>query len=700
MHPYWQQDITYLKGVGPKRAEVLFAQAGIRTYQDLLLYFPRKHVDRSQVRSIRSLQEDGEVVTLVGRLGEMELTDGGRKRLHSQLWDGTGTLQLSWFQGLKYISQKYKPNDEVALWGKVQLFKGQPQMIHPEMELLRDEEEAHLDVLKIVPFYPGTEALKKAGLDSRGLRRLLHRLLQGAPPLADWLPPDMLHRYRLLPHYEALCQLHFPASQASLLAATDRLKFEELFLFEWVMGSRRRFRQQSRPAVVFGHIGDLFNNYYKNHLPFELTNAQKRVIKEIRHDVAQPVQMNRLVQGDVGSGKTMVALMAALMALDNGYQAALMAPTEILAEQHFRNFAAGLLPLGIHVGYLSGSVKAAPRRELLQGLLDGSVRVVVGTHALIEEAVQYQRLGLTIIDEQHKFGVDQRARLWQKNTQLLPHNLALTATPIPRTLAMTVYGDVDVSIIDELPPGRKPITTVMRNEQTRLRMLGFLKEQLAEGRQAYVVYPLVEESAKSDLLAAEQGAEFLRTYLKDWKVGLVHGRQHPELKEEEMQRFKTNKTQVLVSTTVIEVGVDVPNASLMVIENAERFGLSQLHQLRGRVGRGAAQSFCILMAGKWPLGKDALYRLKALCSTNDGFRIAELDLQQRGPGDFLGTRQSGLPNFRLADLGTDLPILQTAKEAAFGLVRTDPELALPQHQALARHLQEYVRRHQLDVLKF
>ncbi|MFO0398624.1 MAG: ATP-dependent DNA helicase RecG [Sphingobacteriia bacterium] len=701
MQAYWQTDIMYLKGVGPKRAELLFAELGIRTYWDLLQHYPRRHVDRSQVRSIASLQEEGEAVSLIGHLEQLEIVQAGRKRLQATLADGSGRLQLSWFEGVRYLSQRYKLGDEVALFGKVSFYKGQPQLVHPEMEPLKDEEHGTLNTLKIVPIYPGTEKLKRAGLDSRGLRRLVYQLLLQAPDIPDPLPPLLVQGQQLSSRNEALRSLHFPPSPQALQLARDRLKFEELFLFEWVLAHRKQLREQQAQAVCFSEIGTYFNTYYTQHLPFELTGAQKRVLKEIRRDVGRPIQMNRLVQGDVGSGKTIVALMASLMALDNGYQVAVMAPTEILAEQHYRSFSQGLAPLGIRVGFLSGSVKAAERSVLLADLAAGHIQVLIGTHALIETGVRFRQLGLTVIDEQHKFGVEQRNQLWQKGAAPhVPHNLALTATPIPRTLAMTAYGDIEVSVIDELPPGRKPITTVLRNNQNRLRMLGFIHEQLAEGRQAYVVYPLVDESAKSDLLAAEQGYAFLQQYFKDYRVGLVHGRLPAGTKEEEMQKFKANRTQVLVSTTVIEVGVDVPNANLMVIENAERFGLSQLHQLRGRVGRGAAQSFCILMAGRWPLGKEARYRLNALCSTQDGFRIAELDLKQRGPGDFLGTRQSGLPTFRLADLTEDLPLLKQARKAAFDLQAQDPDLSQEAHQALASFLKTYIRQHQLDQLKF
>ncbi|MBX3101318.1 MAG: ATP-dependent DNA helicase RecG [Bacteroidetes bacterium] len=694
--------MTYLKGVGPHRAVALQESLNIYTWEDLLLCFPRKYMDRSRLHTVATLQEEGEAVTLTGRLGAFETqgTGPGKKRLTSTLDDGTGTALLTWFQGTQWIQRRFKPGDEVVLFGRVSFFQNQAQLVHPEIDPLRDEEHAVLNHLKIVPFYPGSDALKQAGLDSRQLRRLVHAVLEAAPGLPpEFIPAPLTAQYQLLPREQALQQVHFPQDRALLRAARRRLKFEEFFLLDLVMFSRRQLRRLQRPAPAFPHIGQLFNTFYENHLPFQLTQAQKRVIKEVRADLALPIQMNRLVQGDVGSGKTLVALMCALIALDNGYQVALMAPTEILAEQHFRSFSHLLAPLGVRCQLLTGSVKARARKPLLAELLDGSCHILIGTHALIEDSVQFARLGLTIIDEQHKFGVAQRTRLWQKNQALAPHNLAMTATPIPRTLAMTVYGDVDISVIDELPPGRKPITTTMRGDPHRLRVYGFLREELEKGRQAYVVYPLVEQSAKTDLLAVTHGWEALSQYFTDYRVGIVHGRMSPEDKEGQMRDFKERRSHILVSTTVIEVGVDVPNASVMIIENAERFGLSQLHQLRGRVGRGAEQSYCILMSGKWPATRDAQQRLKAMCEHQDGFRIAELDLELRGPGDFLGTRQSGLPEFRIADVVMDADILGEAREAARQLAIQDPDLQQPEHQALQQHLNRYIRQNGLAELR-
>jgi ATP-dependent DNA helicase RecG len=696
MQPLWDNDIMYLKKVGPKRAEVLRKEAGIATYRDLLHYYPRKYVDRSRVQKISDIQTDGEYVTLVGRITRMDLvkTKRGRGRLTATFTDGSGFLELNWFQGVKWVQSSLKANEEIALFGRVSRYGGMFQISHPEVDPLKKEDGSR-HTLQIVPFYPSSEKLGRMGLDSRGFRNLTAQLLQeGKNLIAENLSADLKTRYQLLDRKEALSQLHYPGSFAKLEKARHRIKFEEFFFFQLMLARKRKNARTVNQAPPFPTIGEYFNTFFAQHMPFELTGAQKRVLKEIRRDLARAIQMNRLVQGDVGSGKTMVAFMSMLMALDNGYQAAIMAPTAILAEQHFQKIGKMAAKVGLKVGLLQGGQRKKERTAVLEGLADGSLQIAVGTHALIEDPVKFHKLGLVVVDEQHKFGVMQRTKLWQK-AQPFPHNLIMTATPIPRTLAMTLYGDVDVSVIDELPPGRKEIQTLVKGENKRLEVLGFVKKQLAEGRQAYVVYPLVEESEKLDLIAVVKGHELLEKYFTEYRVGIVHGKMRPEDKELEMQRFVKKETQILVSTTVIEVGVDVPNANIMVIENAERFGLSQLHQLRGRVGRGQFQSYCILMAG-YKLSADAKKRLKAMRDTTDGFQISEIDLELRGPGDFLGTRQSGLPEFHLANIIEDRPILEVARQAAFDLVELDPDLQAAEHQMIRHYLGRYQR--QIKIL--
>jgi ATP-dependent DNA helicase RecG len=696
---FWEEPITYLKGVGPKRAALLASELGIHTFDDLLHYYPRRYVDKSVVSRIAALRSDADVaVSLVGRLGPFELSTGkGRKVLRSQLIDDSGSVDLNWFQGITWIQQRYKPGDWVTLYGKPSWFSSRAQFTHPELEKIQAEEHG-LEGLRIVPIYPTTDKLARAGLDARGLRRLVLNLLEtGRDVIPEVLSSQLVRAEGLLARAQALSNIHFPESMALLAQAQWRLKFEELFFFELVLARRKQLSQLLRPSPPFQHIGDYFNRFYQECLPFELTGAQKRVLREIRQDVARGYQMNRLVQGDVGSGKTIVALMTLLMALDNGYQGALMAPTEILAEQHSQNLRRLIQPLGIQLDLLTGNVKGAARKRILADLKTGATQLLVGTHALIEDTVQFRALGLTIIDEQHKFGVMQRARFWKKLPGRYPHNLMLTATPIPRTLALTSYGEVDVSVIDELPPGRKPIKTLLQTQAQRLKVFGFLRRQLEAGSQVYVVYPLVAESEKSDLLAVESGYEALQRSFPERRIGIVHGRMASEAKEFEMQRFKQQQTHILVATTVIEVGVDIPSATVMVIENAERFGLSQLHQLRGRVGRGGEQSYCILM-GSPKLSKDASKRLQVMVESNDGFYIAEKDLELRGPGDFLGTKQSGLPEFKLADITQDGPCLEAARNAAFALIAEDPELALPEHSAISAYARQYQQRHNLDLV--
>jgi len=689
----WDTDITYLKHVGPKRATLLRKEIGIATYGDLLSYYPRKYVDRSLVARIHQLQGNEPHVTLVGKITQLQKveTKRGRGRLIATFTDGSGFIELNWFQGVNWLQKVLRVKEEMAIFGKPSQYKGRIQISHPEIDYLAQQEGAK-HTQGIVPYYSSTEKLTRVGLDSKGLRNLTHTLLENyGNQLDENLSSAICKTYQLVSHSEAIKQIHFPDSEAKYAEASRRLKFEELFFFQLLLARKRTHTQNAFPGPPFTQIGTSFHTFFSQHLPFELTQAQKRVIKEIRKDVGNPTQMNRLVQGDVGSGKTMVAFMTMLMAKDNGYQSALMAPTAILAEQHYKKISKFGQSLGITVSLLVGGQKKALRGEVLENIQTGQVDIVIGTHALIEDPVQFHNLGLVVVDEQHKFGVLQRARLWKK-TAPYPHNLLMSATPIPRTLAMTLYGDIDVSVIDELPPGRKPIKTMVHGESKRLEVLGFIKRQIEQGHQAYVIYPLVESSEKMDLLAATEGHEKMEQYFKPYRVGIVHGRMQPEDKEWEMQRFVKNETQVLVSTTVIEVGVDVANATVMLIENAERFGLAQLHQLRGRVGRGAAQAYCILMAG-YKVSQEGRTRLKAMVDTQNGFKIAEIDLQLRGPGDFLGTRQSGLPEFQLANIAEDQEILQEARKAAFALQAADPDLSQPQHQAIRQYFARYMRNH-------
>jgi ATP-dependent DNA helicase RecG len=668
-------------------------------------------VDRSRLTALGQLREGAgaEPITAIGTLGPLRVVapakGRGPARMNSTLSDGSGSLELVWFEGVRWLSQQLKAGQTLLVYGRPTWYNGRPQLVHPELERLTAEGlSGEEEPRKVLPVYRTTEALRRVGLDSRGLRRLVEQLLAGAPsPLeAEPLPEGLRGAAGLVGRSAARRAIHLPEGSAELEGARQRLKFDELFFFQLVLARRRALRRSHRRARPFGTVGERLNRFYHEHLPFALTEAQKRVVREVRADLARAEPMNRLVQGDVGSGKTMVAALTALIALDNGCQVALMAPTELLAEQHHRTLTRHLGSLGIEVALLTGSTRAAARSRTLEALRMGLLPVVVGTHALLEPAVEFAQLGLTIIDEQHKFGVMQRSALWAKASRLAPeqypHNLALTATPIPRTLALTAYGEVDVSVIDELPPGRKPIRTVLRTESHRLRVLGFLQEQIGAGRQVYVVYPLVEESAKSDLLAATSGAEFLQRYFAGVaRVGLIYGRLKADEKEAQMAAFASGQTQVLVATTVIEVGVDVPNATVMLVENPERFGLSQLHQLRGRVGRGAEQSYCILLAPEG-LSGESRRRLGALVETTDGFRIAQVDLELRGPGDFLGTRQSGLPEFRVADVVADSALVEHTRRLAQQLVADDPELARPEHHALRQALEAYARANRLELL--
>ncbi|MFZ2899266.1 MAG: ATP-dependent DNA helicase RecG [Saprospiraceae bacterium] len=680
--------IEYLKGVGPARAELFRKELGVFTFEDLLMQFPFRHVDRSTFHRIADLTPDSGDVQLRGILRRIETVGGGaKKRVVAKLRDDTGVMELVWFKGVNWIQDSLEVGKEYVVFGRVTAYGAGLNIAHPEMEEYDPEKSKTAPAL--LPVYSSTEKLNSRGLDVRARRRLLIELFQKLQPadLPENLPDYLLEKLRLPPRAAAIRAIHFPKNQEELEAARKRLKFEELFLLQLRLLQLKNGRHASTKGYVFEQVGEFFNRYYQEKIPFELTDAQKRVIKEIRRDLGLGIQMNRLLQGDVGSGKTMVAMLCMLIALDNGYQASLMAPTEILAQQHYQTISEHLESLGVRVGFLTGNVKGKARKAVLEQLESGEMHIVIGTHALLEDWVQFQNLGLAITDEQHRFGVEQRARLWNKSKPLPPHVLVMTATPIPRTLAMTLYGDLDVSVIDELPPGRKPITTMHRTDSHRLRVFGFMKEQIALGRQIYVVYPLIEESEKLDLKNLEEGYEAITRAFPppEYQVSILHGRMKPADKDFEMGRFVRGETQIMVATTVIEVGVNVPNASVMVIENTERFGLSQLHQLRGRVGRGADQSYCILMSD-YKLSREGRQRIETMCRTNNGFDIAEADLQLRGPGDLEGTQQSGVLNLKIADLAKDGRILQAARDIAQRVLDKDPQLQQPHHAALKGYL--------------
>jgi len=683
--------IEFLKGVGPQRGELLRKDLNIGTYGDLLQHFPFRFVDRSVFHRVREVNEELNQVQLRGKLGPIKLIGEKQgRRLTSSLTDATGTIELVWFKGIRWLQTSLKPGQEYVVFGKPTVFNGRFNLAHPELELAATWDQG-LDVAS-QPVYSTTEKLSARGLTSRAIWKLQKALLPTVMgQLPETLSRELLDLVGGVGREEAFRQVHAPQNRTKLDAAVRRLKFEELFFIQLQLLKQKLLLQQSLRGNVFTQVGEHFNRFYHHHLPFELTGAQKRVVKEIRKDMGTGRQMNRLVQGDVGSGKTVVSLLSMLIALDNGFQAALMAPTEILAQQHFHSISRMLEGMPVVVRLLTGSTRTAERRSILTALQAGEVHIVVGTHALLEDRVQFRQLGLVVIDEQHRFGVAQRARLWAKS-DVPPHVLVMTATPIPRTLAMTLYGDLDNSVIDELPPGRKPIRTVHRFDSARNAVFGFMEEEMAKGRQVYVVYPLIEESEKSDLKDLNDGFESMvrRFPLPKYAVSIVHGRMDQATKDYEMARFKKGETNILVATTVIEVGVDVPNASVMVIENAERFGLSQLHQLRGRVGRGAEQSFCILMTGD-KLGNDARARIETMVRTNDGFEIAETDLRLRGPGDLMGTQQSGLPQLHIADLVEDSALLQQARQAAMRLLDSDPGLAEPRHAPIARALHEQLK---------
>lgn len=683
-------DIKYLPGVGPKRADLLNKELEIHTYLDLLHYYPYKYIDRSKTYKISEIDGSMPYIQLRGRIVSYNTHgEGARRRLTALFSDGTGVIELVWFKGIRYITERYKPGTEYTLFGRPTLFNGKFNIAHPELDPIDDRID---NTTGLQGYYNTTEKMKNAFLNSKALQKMVYTLLTSIQaPLPETLPAPVIAHMQLMGITDALRNIHFPISVGHLRRAEMRLKFEELFYLQLHILRYTRLRNQKLGGFRFDHIGECFNNFYHHILPFELTQAQKRVIKEIRADMGSGRQMNRLLQGDVGSGKTLVALMSMLIAVDNGYQACLMAPTEILATQHYEGLRTMVEPLGVRIELLTGSVTKKRRAPILEGLLTGEVNLLIGTHALLEDTVHFANLGFVVIDEQHRFGVEQRSRLWHKNSTP-PHILVMTATPIPRTLAMTVYGDLDVSVIDQLPPGRKPIQTLLQYDSKRGQLYAALRKQLQIGRQAYIVYPLIQESEKSDLKNLEEGYDHIREVFPEYRVCMVHGKMKAAEKEEQMQRFVSGEAQIMVATTVIEVGVNVPNASVMIIENAERFGLAQLHQLRGRVGRGAEQSYCILMTS-YKINQDTRKRLELMTETNDGFRIAEADMQMRGPGDMEGTQQSGIAfNLQIANLAKDGQILQAARDEANALLDSDERLEHPENYIVRKELSRIFER--------
>ncbi|HLO82631.1 MAG TPA: ATP-dependent DNA helicase RecG [Chitinophagaceae bacterium] len=679
--------VEYLKGVGPVRGDMLRKELQIFTFRDLLEHFPYRHIDKTEVKLIRDISYNTDFIQVAGKLTAFHITGTGRgRRLVGELQDKSGVLELTWFQGVNWISKSLEVGREYLVFGKPGFFLGKPQITHPEIELVTPEKAGGKNFLE--PIYPTTEKLKARGLNGRNIGKLVFNLFNVITPkdIPENLPADMITEKKLVGRWDAYKNIHFPASVEDQQKAVYRLKFEEFFLAQLRLGMIRSNRHRYSKGIVFNKVGELFNSFYEKYLPFTLTGAQKRVLKEIRQDTARGRQMNRLLQGDVGSGKTIVALMSMLIAADNGYQSCLMAPTEILSQQHYLGISELLKDMPVEIRLLTGSVKAAQRRKILAEVASGEVHILIGTHALIEKDVQFMKLGMAIVDEQHRFGVAQRAKLWEKG-EIPPHVLVMTATPIPRTLAMTAYGDLDYSVMDELPPGRLPIKTVHRYEHSRHQVMDFIKSELKKGRQAYIIFPLIEESEKLNYENLMKGYENVKAYFPEPQtyISMVHGKMNADQKDTNMKRFVEHDTQIMVSTTVIEVGVNVPNASVMVIESAEKFGLSQLHQLRGRVGRGAEKSYCILLTGD-NISKEARERLGVMCSTNDGFAIAEKDLEIRGPGDIEGTRQSGLMNFKLANIVEDRDILELAKQSSALLLQDDPDLANDKNRVLKEFL--------------
>lgn len=686
--------IEYLKGVGPLRADMLKKELEIFTFGDLLNHFPNRHIDKTKLNTIREISPQTDYIQVAGTLLGYETVGAGRaKRLVAQLKDKTGILELAWFQGINWVVKNLHIGSDYLVFGKTGFFNGKPQIVHPEIEPLVLSKPGVKNFLE--PVYPSTEKLKVRGFNGRQLGKCTEVLFSLIKPgdLPENLPDELVQQLGLLPRYEAYRQAHFPQSPEWAAKAFRRLKFEEFLVAQIRLQLVKLQRHTQSKGVVFEKVGEYFNTFYANYLPFSLTGAQKRVLKEIRTDTGRGRQMNRLLQGDVGSGKTIVALLSMLLAADNGFQSCLMAPTEILAQQHYAGITELLKEMPVEVALLTGSTKTAARKKILQGLLDDTIHFVVGTHAVIEEVVQFRNLGLVIVDEQHRFGVAQRAKLWEKAT-IPPHVLVMTATPIPRTLAMTAYGDLDYSVMDELPPGRQPITTVHRYETARAKVMDFVRSEIDKGRQAYFIYPLIEESEKMSYEDLMQGYEQVKSFFPEprFRISMVHGRQPNEQKETNMARFVSGDTHIMVSTTVIEVGVNVPNASVMVIESSEKFGLSQLHQLRGRVGRGKEKSFCILLTGS-KVSKEGRERIKIMCATNDGFKIAEKDLEIRGPGDIQGTRQSGALNFKLADIVQDRDLLELAKTAAEKIVEEDNTLSMAKNLQLKKFLQSQTATH-------
>ena len=689
MNNFLQTPIEFLKGVGPQKAELLHKELGIATFQDLIYHFPFRHIDRTKFHQIQGLNDFENSIQLKGKIENIHESGSGRhKKLIAHLNDGSGSISLIWFKGISWIKKSLLLNTEYLVYGKAKLYSNQLSIAHPEMTVFNPNESLN----KFQPVYSSTEKLNTKGLHSKGIEKLVRQLLPDAlksmeDPLPKWIKNEM----GLIDFKIAMEKIHFPSTTSEFHLASMRLKFNEIFFIQLEQLYEKQRQSLEINGHSFPHSGSLLNTFYKEHLPFELTNAQKKVLREIHKDFGSGKQMNRLIQGDVGSGKTLVALMAMLIAIGNGYQASLMAPTEILANQHFESLSEFLEEMDIRIELLTGSTKKSKRKLLLEDLADGKISIIIGTHALIEDAVVYKNLGLVVIDEQHRFGVVQRARMWRKNSTP-PHIMVMTATPIPRTLAMTLYGDLDVSTIDELPPGRKPVKTVHSDESKRLAMFGFLKKEIDAGRQAYIVYPLIKESETLDFNNLMDGFESVSRYFPkpQYQISIVHGQMKAQDKEFEMQRFSKGETQILVATTVIEVGVNVPNASVMVIEGADRFGLSQLHQLRGRVGRGVHQSYCILMTeGK--LSFEAQKRMNTMVRTNDGFEVAEVDLELRGPGDIQGTQQSGTMNFKLIELTKDGLLIQRTRKLVLKLLEIDAHLEHPNHIAIQEKLQETLR---------
>lgn len=683
-----EQDITYLPGVGPHRKEILSGQLNIRTWRDLLEYYPYKYVDRTKVYTIRELNGDMPFVQVKGKiLSFEEFAMGNRKkRIVAHLSDGTGVADIVWFHGSQYVYKNYKVGDEYIVFGRPAVYQGRYQFAHPEMERAAD---LKLDEMGMQPYYVTTEKMKVRGMQSRAIERLTKTLVTRIPDgaISETLPPNMTKRLHLIPREEAFRKIHYPRSLDDVQRAQTRLKFEELFYVQLNILRYASERKKKYKGYVFSKVGPIFNSFFNHNLPFELTGAQKRVMHEIRDDMRTGEQMNRLLQGDVGSGKTLVALMTMLIAMDNGFQACIMAPTEILAEQHLDTLLSFLKGMRVRVELLTGMVKGKKRAKILSDLATGDIDILVGTHAIIEETVVFKRLGMAVVDEQHRFGVAQRAKLWRKSERP-PHILVMTATPIPRTLAMTVYGDLDVSVIDELPPGRKPIVTIHKYDNQTTSLYNGIRQQIREGRQVYIVFPLIEESEKIDLKNLEDGFKTLCEVFPEYRLSKIHGRMKAKEKDEEMRKFASGETQILVATTVIEVGVNVPNASVMVILDAHRFGLSQLHQLRGRVGRGAKQSYCLLVTG-YELATETRKRIDIMCQTNDGFRIAEADLKLRGPGDLEGTQQSGVAfDLKIADIARDGQIVQLARDEAKKIIEDDPQCEKEQYSLFWKRLKE------------